>query len=184
MVVVCDHETGFHRWSQEDMKWSSFTSSSFTNCRCFIYIIHDYMTLSSFIPALCAPSSNSVIVAFHIHGWQMKTELTATPWMTLSSVEHAAHCSTSGHLKQTNVIQSRVASRIPAILWATGGLSCRLPWKPALLKFIIFPHEWRAGELQQIFVPVVKNTGAGCSLLVRALTFNLWFLSFDPVISQ
>lgn len=64
--------------------------------------------------------------------------------MTLSCTEHSAHCSTWGHLKQTNVIQSRVASHIPAILWALGGLSCMLPWKPVLLEFIIFPHEWGA----------------------------------------
>ncbi len=37
---------------------------------------------------------------------------------------------------------------IPAILWALGRLSRALSWKPALLKLIIFPREWRAERLQ------------------------------------
>lgn len=110
-----------------------------------------------FIPALSVPSPKTVIAAFHIHVWEIKTNLAASPWRTLSCTEHCARCSTSGHLKQTNVTQSRVALRILAILWALGGLSCTLPWKPALLEFIIFPYEWRADELRRIFAPVVKT---------------------------
>lgn len=110
-----------------------------------------------FIPALSVPSPKTVIAAFHIHVRELKTDKTASPWMTLSRSERSEHCSTSGHLKQTNVSQSRVASRIPAILWALGGLSCTLPWKPALLEFIIFPNEWRADELRRIFAATVKT---------------------------
>lgn len=59
-----------------------------------------------FIPALSVPSPKTVIAAFHIHVRELKTDKTASPWMTLSRLERSEHCSTSGHLKQTNVSQS------------------------------------------------------------------------------